>query len=120
MARFAHIVVFAAFLALGIAAPLSFAPEPTPAEQKDKKDTNSGKAEDDTRTRRMKRRTWAVSSRALGSATDAALPPCRYLPVCLQRSVLIARHETCTIRSRAPISCVHRRPFSNGIDFAGA
>lgn len=49
MARFAHIVVLAAFLALGVAAPLSFAAEPTPAEQKDKKDTNNGKAEDDSK-----------------------------------------------------------------------
>ena len=34
MARFAHIVVFAAFLALGVAAPLSFAAEPTPLSKK--------------------------------------------------------------------------------------
>jgi hypothetical protein len=46
MARFAHIVVLATFLALGVAAPLSFSAEPTPAEQKDKKDSSSGKAED--------------------------------------------------------------------------
>ena len=52
MARFAHMIVLAAFLALGVAAPLSFAAEPTPAEQKDKKDANSGKAEDDSKSKK--------------------------------------------------------------------
>jgi len=47
MTRFAHIIVLAAFLAVGIGAPVSFAGEPAPTEQKDKKDTNTGKAEDD-------------------------------------------------------------------------
>lgn len=49
MARFAHMIVLAAFLALGVGTPLTFAAEPTPTEQKDKKDTNSGKAEDDSK-----------------------------------------------------------------------
>jgi len=49
MIRFAHIIVLVAFLAVGIGAPVSFASEPAPTEQKDKKDTNSGKAEDDSK-----------------------------------------------------------------------
>lgn len=49
MTRFAHIIVLAAFLAVGIGAPVSFANEPAPTEQKDKKDTNSGKADDDSK-----------------------------------------------------------------------
>ena len=49
MTRFAHIIVLAAFLAVGIGAPVSFAGEPAPTEQKDKKDTNTGKAEDDSK-----------------------------------------------------------------------
>jgi len=35
------------FLAVGVGAPVSFAGEPAPAEQKEKKDLNSGKAEDE-------------------------------------------------------------------------
>ena len=55
MARFAHMVVLAAFLAMGIGASVSFAGEPAPAEQKDKKDTNSGKAEDDSKSKDEKK-----------------------------------------------------------------
>ena len=47
MIRFAHMIVLAAFLAVGLGVPMSFAAEPTPAEQKDKKDLNSGKADDE-------------------------------------------------------------------------
>ena len=49
MTRFAHIIVLAAFLAVGVGAPVSFASEPAPTEQKDKKDTTSGKAGDDSK-----------------------------------------------------------------------
>jgi len=49
MGRFAHVLVLAAFLAVGVGAPVSFAGEPAPAEQKEKKDLNSGKAEDDSK-----------------------------------------------------------------------
>ena len=49
MTRFAHIIVLAAFLSVSIDAPMSFASESAPTEQKDKKDTNSGKAEDDNK-----------------------------------------------------------------------
>jgi hypothetical protein len=60
MIRVAHIIVLAAFLAVGIGAPVSFASEPAPTEQKDKKDTNSGKAK--TTARRTRRRAWAESN----------------------------------------------------------
>ena len=46
MIRFAHMIVLAAFLAVGLGAPMGFATEPTPAEQKEKKDANSGKADE--------------------------------------------------------------------------
>jgi hypothetical protein len=49
MTRFAYMIVLAAFLSLSVAAPVTFAAEPTPAEQKDKKDASSGKAEDDSK-----------------------------------------------------------------------
>jgi len=46
MNRFVHMVVLAAFLAIGLGVPMAFANEPAPAEQKQKKDTTSGKADD--------------------------------------------------------------------------
>jgi len=48
-------IVLAAFLALGIGAPVSFAGEPAPTEQKDKKDTSSGKADDDSKSKDEKK-----------------------------------------------------------------
>lgn len=47
MIRFAHMVILAAFLTAGFAVPMTFAAEPVPAEQKEKKDTTSGKAAED-------------------------------------------------------------------------
>jgi hypothetical protein len=47
MTRFAHIVVLAAFLAVGFGVPMTFANEPAPAEQKEKKDTTSSKADNE-------------------------------------------------------------------------
>ena len=55
MIRFAHIIVLTAFFAVGLGAPMSFAAEPTPAEQKDKKDMNGGKAEDDSKKKDEKK-----------------------------------------------------------------
>ena len=46
MTRFAHMVVLAAFLTVGFGVPMTFASEPAPAEQKEKKDMTSGKADD--------------------------------------------------------------------------
>lgn len=47
MTSFAHLVVLAAFLFLGFGVPLTFAAEPVPAEQKEKKDMTGGKADDE-------------------------------------------------------------------------
>jgi hypothetical protein len=47
MIRFAHMLVLAAFLVGGFGVPMSFADEPTPTEEKGKKDMNGGKADDD-------------------------------------------------------------------------
>lgn len=47
MNRFVHMVVLAAFLAVGFGVPMTFASEPAPAEQKEKKDMTSGKADDE-------------------------------------------------------------------------
>ena len=55
MTRFAHIIVLAAFLTVGLGAAVSFAGEPTPAEQKEKKDANTGKAEDDGKNKDEKK-----------------------------------------------------------------
>ena len=49
MARLAHLIVLAAFLAVGLGAPVAFANEPAPTEQKDTKDVNTGKAEDESK-----------------------------------------------------------------------
>jgi len=47
MTRYASFIALAAFLTFGLGTAMSFAGEPTPAEQKEKKDTTSSKAEDD-------------------------------------------------------------------------
>ena len=47
MTRFAHMVVLAAFLAVGFGIPMTFASEPAPAEQKEKKDTTSSTADEE-------------------------------------------------------------------------
>jgi len=45
--RYASFIALAAFLTFGVGTAVSFAAEPAPAEQKEKKDMTSGKAEDD-------------------------------------------------------------------------
>ena len=55
MIRFAHVIVLAAFLAVGLGASISFAGEPTPAEQKEKKDANTGKADDESKNKENKK-----------------------------------------------------------------
>jgi hypothetical protein len=47
MTRFAHILALAAFLAVSMGAPVSFANEPAPAEQKEKKDASGTKADEE-------------------------------------------------------------------------
>lgn len=46
MTRFVHLVVLAAFLTFGIGTAVSFAGDPAPAEQKDKKETTGPKADE--------------------------------------------------------------------------
>jgi hypothetical protein len=47
MTRYASFLALAAFLTFGVGTAVSFAGEPAPAEQKEKKDMTSGKADDD-------------------------------------------------------------------------
>ena len=47
MTRYASFIALAAFLTFGLGTAVSFAGEPAPAEQKEKKDLTSGKADDD-------------------------------------------------------------------------
>ena len=46
MTRFAHVFVLATFLSAGFGIPMTFAAEPAPAEQKDKKDQAGSKADE--------------------------------------------------------------------------
>ena len=47
MTRYASFLVLAAFLTFGVGTTITFAGEPAPAEQKEKKDMTSSKADDD-------------------------------------------------------------------------
>jgi hypothetical protein len=47
MTRYASFIALAAFLTFGLGTAMSFAAEPAPAEQKDKKDMSSSKADDE-------------------------------------------------------------------------
>ncbi|HLA61363.1 MAG TPA: hypothetical protein VK626_03875 [Nitrospiraceae bacterium] len=47
MTRYASFIALAAFLTFGLGTAMSFAAEPVPAEQKDKKDMSSSKADDE-------------------------------------------------------------------------
>lgn len=47
MIRFASLIALAAFLTFGIGTAVSFAGDPAPTEQKDKKDTTGPKAGDE-------------------------------------------------------------------------
>jgi hypothetical protein len=47
MTRYASFIALAAFLTFGLGTAVSFAAEPVPAEQKDKKDMSGSKADDD-------------------------------------------------------------------------
>lgn len=46
MIRFASMIILATFLTVAFGAPTSFANEPTPTEQKEKKDVSGGKADE--------------------------------------------------------------------------
>ena len=47
MTRYASFIALAAFLTFGLGTAVSFAGEPVPAEQKDKKDMSGSKADDE-------------------------------------------------------------------------
>lgn len=47
MTRFISMFALAAFLSVGFAPAMSFATEPAPTEQKEKKDVNGGKADEE-------------------------------------------------------------------------
>ncbi len=47
MTRYASFIALAAFLTFGLGTAMSFAAEPVPAEQKDKKDISGSKADDE-------------------------------------------------------------------------
>jgi hypothetical protein len=47
MTRYASFIALAAFLTFGLGTAVSFAAEPVPAEQKDKKDMSGSKADDE-------------------------------------------------------------------------
>ena len=47
MTRYATFIALAAFLTFGLGTAMSFAAEPVPAEQKDKKDLSGSKADDE-------------------------------------------------------------------------
>jgi len=53
MTRYASFIALAAFLTFGLGTAVSFAGEPAPAEQKEKKDMTSGKADDDQKKKDM-------------------------------------------------------------------
>ncbi|MEP6935144.1 MAG: hypothetical protein ABI988_14610 [Nitrospirota bacterium] len=58
MTRYASFIALAAFLTFGLGTALSFAGEPAPAEQKEKKekkDINSPKADDDSKKKDEKK-----------------------------------------------------------------
>lgn len=55
MARSARFIALAAFLTFGLGTAVSFAGEPAPAEQKDKKDMSSSKADDDSKKKDEKK-----------------------------------------------------------------
>jgi hypothetical protein len=55
MTRYASFIALAAFLTFGLGTAVSFAGEPAPAEQKEKKDITSGKADDDQKKKDEKK-----------------------------------------------------------------
>jgi ribosomal protein L12E/L44/L45/RPP1/RPP2 len=52
MTRYASSISLAAFLTFGLGTAVSFAGEPAPAEQKDKKDMSGSKADDDQKKKK--------------------------------------------------------------------
>ncbi len=55
MTRFASFIALAAFLTFGLGTAVSFASEPAPVEQKDKKDMGGSKADDESKKKDEKK-----------------------------------------------------------------
>lgn len=55
MIRYAPVITLAAFLTFGLGSAVSFATEPAPAEQKEKKDLSGSKADDDSKKKDEKK-----------------------------------------------------------------
>jgi len=55
MTRYVSLIALAAFLTFGLGISASYAGEPTPTEQKDKKDISGGKADDDSKKKDEKK-----------------------------------------------------------------
>lgn len=55
MTRYAQFVALAAFLTFGLGTAVTFAGEPAPTEQKDKKDLSGPKADDDSKKKDEKK-----------------------------------------------------------------
>lgn len=55
MTRYASFITLAAFLTFGLGTAVSFASEPAPVEQKDKKDMSGSKADDDSKKKDEKK-----------------------------------------------------------------
>ncbi|MEQ1796286.1 MAG: hypothetical protein ABL970_19100 [Nitrospira sp.] len=55
MTRYAQFIALAAFLTFGVGAVVSFANEPVPAEQKEKKEMSGSKADDDSKKKDEKK-----------------------------------------------------------------
>jgi hypothetical protein len=55
MTRFASFIALAAFLTFGLGTAVSFASEPAPVEQKEKKDMSNSKADDDGKKKEEKK-----------------------------------------------------------------
>lgn len=52
MTRYIHMAALAAFLTVGFGVPATFAGDPTPSEQKDKKDMTGPKADGETKEKK--------------------------------------------------------------------
>jgi hypothetical protein len=55
MTRYASFIALAAFLTFGLGTAVSFASEPAPVEQKEKKDMGGSKADDDSKKKDEKK-----------------------------------------------------------------
>ena len=101
MTRFAHLIVLAAFLAVSIGAPVSFAGEPAPLNRKTRRTPIPARRK--TTARRTRRRAWAESNYVSRERSARCAPlQSTHAPIRLQMStpfsdVLIGSRVQCTI-----------------------